>query len=75
MTWKSVRVSEATLKRLETARDEMCRGGRVESGELRPDLRDRIGLDQVIAVLLTLRDAHKERARKYVKKLRSAAQS
>lgn len=66
MGWTTVRVSHATLAALESVRASMERGE--DNATKRPalvhDTRDRIGLDQVIQLLVDFRQRHAARRRK-----------
>ncbi len=65
MTWTAVRVSGETKARLETLRETLLRGEQqTRAGRLDPDSRDRVGLDQVIQVLLARYDRDQERKRR-----------
>ena len=62
MTWGTVRVSEATIAKLEAIRESMLVGDeKTGRPRLEPDTRERIGLDQVIGILIADRERHARR--------------
>lgn len=64
MAWTVIRVSGGTAARLRALREKLLRGDdRRKLTVLQLDLRDRVGLDQVIEVLLDREERHEERKR------------
>jgi len=73
MGWTAIRVSDETKADLERLRETLIAGeDRTRCGRLDPDSRDRIGLDQVIRVLLAERSRWNERKKKAAAKARAA---
>jgi hypothetical protein len=74
--WTSIRVSSETKGLLEALRDSLQNGESAAREErLFPDTRDRIGLDQVIRVLLDERRRHNERKKRAAAKARETAKA
>lgn len=62
--WTLVKVSKATRERLERVRDSMLLADSVGLRNLERDNRDRVSLDQVIELLIDMRDQHARRRKR-----------
>jgi hypothetical protein len=62
--WIMVRIDRRTHAALERVRESMRLGAEIGLRDLETDNRDRVSLDQVIRVLIEMRDNHAERRRR-----------
>lgn len=68
--WTLVKISKATRDRLERVRDSMLLADSVGLRNLERDNRDRVSLDQVVNLLIDLRERHAERRKRSASKRR-----
>lgn len=68
--WTLVKISKATRERLERVRDSMLLADCVGQRNLERDNRDRVSLDQVIGLLILMRERHAERRKRATTKKR-----
>jgi len=69
--WTLVKVSKVTRERLEAVRDSMLLADSVGLRNLERDNRDRVSLDQVISLLIDIRERHAERRKRSAAKRRT----
>jgi len=69
--WTLVKISKATRDRLEKVRDSMLLADSVGLRSLERDNRDRVSLDQVVNLLIDIREKHAARRKRSAAKRRT----